>query len=76
MIPAITLVRDYVCENMVTALSDPMVQGLVHDGLISPDPRWTMQVQHGFFRTEVRYTRNPNWKPQISDMIYALQSRS
>lgn len=77
MSPAVSKVCSQVFKSMEAALGDPVVQGLVAEELVSSDPhRWTMHVKHGFLRKEVRYIRNPNWKPSISDMMYALQSRS
>lgn len=77
MSPAISLISNDVRQSIGTAMSDPTVQGLVDDGFINPSPhRWTMHVKHGFLSKEVRYIRCPNWNPQISDMIYAIQGKS
>lgn len=77
MSPTISLLSNDVRKSTEAAISVPVVQCLMDEGLISPEPhRWTMQVKHGFLKKEVRFVRCPNWKPQISDMIYALQGRS
>ena len=77
MSPAVLYTSQIVRKSMEAAMSVSVVQGLMDEGLISPEPhRWTMLVEHGFFRKEVRFIRNPSWKPQITDMIYALQNKS
>jgi len=55
---------------MEAALVDPRLQVLIDEGLISPEPhRYTMEVELGLFGRKVRFIRNPNWRPNISDLM-------
>lgn len=77
MSPEITIIRSEVLTSTASALRDAQVSNLEDEGYISPDPsRWTMHVEVGFLYRKVRLVRNPDRKPLISDMIYALQSKS
>ena len=70
MSPSISKVRHHVSKSMEAALVDPRLQVLIDEGLISPEPhRYTMEVELGLFGRKVRFIRNPNWRPNISDLM-------